>query len=271
MEAEDTIIAMVAIKDWTPLTSAAVSARVKEMFPWIAKTVGMPPPVAAGQDGIVIPMGDSIVVVMPMNIPIPDEALTKALLLNWIWPEAEAAFKNSRAHLIVSALSPDNDTRRMRVNAQRVTCVAAALAEMTPAVGIYWSTAENVLEPKQFVAAAKAAGEDETPFDLWITTHVYPGPNFEQNQEGIARSSGLYPFIGREVECGPYTGAAGDAVRAVAMVSNYVLDRRVEFAGGETIGTPEEPIGTIQLGRTRVPGETIPIYRIELDGGATHG
>ena len=113
---------------------------------------------------------------------------------------------------------------------------------MLPATGIYWSKAENVLAPEYFIAEAKEAGEDGTPFDLWVVIHFYPGPKFEQNKEIIARTDGLAVFIGREIECGPYVKEPGEIGSVVRMVGNYVLDRRVEFAGGETIGTSQAPM-----------------------------
>ena len=48
------------------------------------------------------------------------------------------------------------------------------------------------------------------------------------------------------------------------MVGWYVLDRRVQFAGGETVGTEEEPVGRIELGRTALPMDSKAVYRVVL-------
>jgi hypothetical protein len=233
------------------------------MFPWLAKSVGTPPEQPEGNDTFLIPIGDMMVAVLPMHFPIPKETLARAIGMNWAWPEAQAAFDASRAHVIVSALSPTNDPRYFRTNAIRVTCVTAALLELLPATGIYWSTAEHVIAPAAFIAEAKEHTENGTPFDLWVTTEFYPGPKFEENKEIIARTSGMHVFIGREVECGPYAKEPGEIGPVVRMVGSYVLDRKVEFRGGETIGTDEEPVGRIEVGRTRLPdGQSV--YRVVL-------
>jgi hypothetical protein len=258
------IIAMVAIKDTTRIDPVAVAARVKAMFPWLASQVGAPPVEPGQLDTCVIPIGDGIVPVIQMHFPIPDETLAYAIGKNWFWPEAKDEFAKCRAHVLVSALSPVNDPRLMRANAVRVTAVTAALAEMLPATGIYWSTAENVLAPAHFIAEAKEAGEDHTPFDLWVAVHFFPGPKFAQNQEIIARTAGMEVFIGREIECGPYVKEPGELGPIVRGVGHYVLDRRVQFGGGETIGTEENPIGQIALDRTRVGADSQAVYRVLL-------
>ncbi|QLP96196.1 MAG: hypothetical protein HZY79_00615 [Rhodoblastus sp.] len=61
----------------------------------------------------------------------------------------------------------------MRADAERVTCATAALCELAP-------------------------------FDLWVAVHFFPGRDFETTQQIFARTTGLLPFIGREIECGPY-------------------------------------------------------------------
>jgi hypothetical protein len=264
MNVDEQIIAMIALKESTRIDATEVAERVKTMFPWIAQSVGVPGPGAEGNDAFMIPIGDAAVAVVPIHLPIPQEALVRAIGMNWLWPEAQQAFAQSRAHLIVSALTQSNDPRYMRTNAQRVTCVTAVLAEMLPAAGVYWSTAEHVVEPDRFVAEAKEHAE-QTPYDLWVATEFYPGPKFQENQEIIARTSGMHVFIGREVECGPCAKEPGELGPIVHMVGWYVLDRNVQFRGGEVIGSAEEPIGTVRLARTQVGTDAIATYLVTLD------
>jgi hypothetical protein len=264
MEVEERIIAMVALKESTRISPAAVVERVKTMFPWLAKSVGAPPEQPEGNDTILIPIGDMMVAVLPIHFPIPKETLARAIGMNWSWPEAQAAFDGARAHVIVSALSPTNDPRYFRTNAIRVTCVTAALLELLPATGIYWSTAEHVIAPAAFVAEAKEHTENGTPFDLWVNTEFYPGPKFHETKEIIARTSGMHVFIGREVECGPYAKEPGELGPLVRMVGWYVLDRKVEFRGSETIGTDEEPVAKIEVGWTGLADRRA-VYRITTE------
>lgn len=260
---------MIATKDSAPIDPAAVAERVRTMFPWLAKSVGMPPQQPEGNDTFAIPMGEAAVVVVPIHVPMPKEALTRAIGMNWFWPGAQEAFDKSRAHFIISILTPTNDPRYMRSNAQRVTCVTAALAEMVPATGIYWSTADHVVAPEHFIALTEEAGEDAAPFDLWVTVEFFAGPKFEESKEIFARTNGLHVFIGREVECGPYVREPGELGLITRNVGWYVLDRRIEFKGGETIEYDEAQSGRIELGRTSLfQLDSKAVYRIVL-GEAT--
>jgi hypothetical protein len=57
-------------------------------------------------------------------------------------------------------------------------------------------------------------------------------------------------------------GELGPLVRGVGY---YVLDRRVEFEGGEYIGTEENPIGQIERSRTAVGVDNRAVYKIALE------
>lgn len=263
---------MIGVRDTTRIDPAAIAERVKTMFPWLAKEVGVATAQPNQLDSCIIPIGDAIVPVIQLHFPIPEETLGYAIGKTWFWPESAEAFAKSRAHVLVSALAPLNDPRLMRSLAVRVTCVTAALLEMLPALGVYWSTAENVIAPEHFLAEVKDAGEDGTPFDLWVSTHFFEGPDHERNGEIIARTDGLQVFIGREIECGPYVKEPGEIGPVVRVVGQYVLDKRVQFNGGEFLGTEADPIGHIEVDRTRVGADSAAVYRIVLgEGGNGQG
>jgi Domain of unknown function (DUF4261) len=109
------------------------------------------------------------------------------------------------------------------------------------------------------------AGEDGTPYDLWVATHFFPADDANPPKEIIVRSTGLATFTGREIECGPSAKEPGELGPIVRMVGWYVLDRRVEFTGGETVGDDESNFGTIELHRTAVGADATAVYRIILE------
>jgi hypothetical protein len=255
---------MVALTGSKPVDPDALARKIKAMFPGIAGSVGQPAAKPGQESSCLLPMGDGVVAVIGIPFPIPPETLARPIAMNWAWPQAKAAFEASRAHVIVSAMGPAGDAARVRADARRVTCVAAALADMLSAVGVYWASADNVLAPDAFVQAAREASEEQSPIDLWQAVYFYPGPKFNQTEEIIARTTGLELFIGREIECGPYARETGELARIVRGLGWYVLDRRVEFSGGETFGTEEAPIGRIVLDVTKVGGATR-VYRVLLE------
>jgi hypothetical protein len=71
-------------------------------------------------------------------------------------------------------------------------------------------------------------------------------------------------FIGREAECGPDAKELGELGPIVHLVGWYVLDRRFQLQGGETVGTSEDPVGRIHLNWSRLSVDRRQVYRIEL-------
>ena len=65
--------------------------------------------------------------------------------------------------------------------------------------------------------------------------------------------------------CGPYAKEPGELGPIVHMVGWYVLDRRVQFQGGETIGTDEDPVGRIHLGWSGVEVDRRLVYLVVLE------
>jgi hypothetical protein len=51
-----------------------------------------------------------------------------------------------------------------------------------------------------------------------------------------------------------------------SMVGWYVLDRKVQFQGGETIGTDEEPVRRIEVGWTGLKFDSKAVYRVMIGG-----
>ena len=90
------------------------------------------------------------------------------------------------------------------------------------------------------------------------------GKFLNSDKKIIARTNGLDVFIGREVECGPVAKEPGEIGPLVRGIGHYVLDRGVQFHGGETVGTDENPVGRIELGRTAVGGDSQTVYRVVL-------
>ena len=65
-------------------------------------------------------------------------------------------------------------------------------------------------------------------------------------------------------EGGPVARQPDEIGLLVRGIGHYVLDRKVQFHGGETVGTEENPIGRIELGRTAVGADSQAVYRVVL-------
>lgn len=261
---DENLIALIATDKPVIIDQSAILQRIKVMFPQFV--VGDP---IKQKDSptLLIPVGDVLIAILEFSFPIPPETLAGPLSQAWHWREAGSAFERSKAHVLVSVIAGSSDTRNKTRHALTLTCATAALSDLFSGLGIYWSTGDFVYEPKSFIEEARAATIEHIPFDLWVSTKLFPGPNFAQDSKIFARSSGLEAFLGREVECGPYAMEPNDLFRAVRMIGWYALAQNIQFADGSTVGSPEQPFGRIHLRRSATGVDNKAVFALELLGG----
>lgn len=260
---ESLFIALIALEENVKLRANRLANRLRRMFPEIADTVGDPPrePV---NESFVIPIGEELVAVVAIPMPIPRETLDYPIGKELMWQGAEAAFARSRAHLLVSSMSSSADPRFARRRAKAVTYVTAALVDEFNALGVMWSQADYVIEPRRFVKEAQAAKPQDVCLDLWTTVHFFKGPNYDTDGKVFARSSGLVAFVGREIECGPSDLQPGELASLVRSLTFHVLDGRAHFQDGDTIGETEAPYARVHFDRSRASSDNKAVFHIEL-------
>jgi hypothetical protein len=180
-------------------------------------------------------IGPCAIEVYAMPQPIPSEALTIAFATNRDWPEARAAFARSYGHLGVVALRRKDGNDDPFLNAICVTLVSATLCDMAPAIGVLWPTGNRLSEAGRFrsVAARMVAGEPA--IDLWVQTLVTDGPAPGGKRGLCAMTTGLRPFVGREIELLPVARSEEALGKIAGSLLAFIARRGAGFEDGDSV------------------------------------
>jgi|GEM_PF-3197464 len=256
--------ALVALEDPIKPVGGRLVRQLKKRFQQSTANLG----IAKHDDGetpsFVIPWGDMIVAVVAMPFAIPAETLRHALGNELIWKEAGEKFSGSKAHLIVSVLGGGTDFQSSRLKAYRLTAAVSSLCETEKVLGVYWSASDSVLEPARVVTEAKKSSEISPPADLWQALRFFPGHVTENHI--VCRTSGLVPFAGREIECGPVAIEPRDLAGLVLGIGRYIVHSGAQFEDGATISDGRTAIGTIHHEKSAISGVETPVLKLKLAG-----
>lgn len=183
---------------------------------------------------LMIRVGEVVVTVMHVDLPIPEGWEPAARRATVYWSEAPAAFARHRAHLVVSALSNGNDRLQ---SARCITAVVGALAEIYPeCTAVLWdSLVAHQAQTYNEVARAAFLPYPNVPFSLWINFQP-----FQDNAETVGvLTLGLRLFIGREIEFDGPRAQLKAILEKVEGLTGYLLQPAVSLRDGNTIGVSE--------------------------------
>lgn len=256
---------MIALKEQPAMLEPnQIALKIRKLFPNLAKHVNTPPPDETGGQSCVIPIAGMIVAVLRFAFPIPAETLAGPLLFEKHWSDAAEAMAQHSAHLLLTVIGPE--TVPIRGLAAVVTSAAAAIIDLqgVNALGVLWSAADQLIEPKRFLDEALESKSESAATTLWVALRFYKGPKFDQDQSIVCRSSGLVAFAGREVEIGPSTQPLPTIGTNVLEISKYLIESGLEFTQGHTIGSGASPDAVVSLGRSDFGGDNMPIFKINF-------
>jgi len=205
-----------------------------------------------------------LVAVVAMPFAIPKETLKDAIGNELIWKQAAKSFSKSKAHLIVSVLGGGSDIPSSRLKAYRLTASVACLCETENVLAVYWSAADSVLQPERIIAEARKSSEMSPPADPWQALRFYPGQISEDHI--VCRTSGLVPFAGRDIECGPVAMNPGDLAGLVLGIGRYVIHSGAQFEDGASISDGSVAIGKIHHEKSAYSGVETPVLKLKLEG-----
>jgi hypothetical protein len=145
---DDRLISMVALGRFEKLERRRVEASLDKLG---AKQVHQFDFTASESDegvNLIITSESVSVAIIAMNFPIPIDTLRTAVGGEVMWKDAGNAFLSSKAHILLSPLNPTADVRSLALQARVLSILTAAIADAYPAVGIFWSSADYVIEPQ---------------------------------------------------------------------------------------------------------------------------
>lgn len=234
------ILAFVALNSPAEPDGQELAARVKSRF---ADALNIPVSAQPDQTGgaLLIDMGGVLVTVMSIDRPMPPDAYHRGLELNHRWEDAPAAMQAHKAHFIVATLSEVDGYNEALNGTICVSLVAAALAESSDSVGVMWSTGQALTEAGLFVSEIEGLKTPEIPALVWVSLDVYRGePTSNGEPTFTMYTTGLRPFVGRELEFAPTVASPNELATRMIGTSQYLIQNGLVLADGDTLGVSEQ-------------------------------
>jgi hypothetical protein len=259
------IYAQIGLAQHTPVGARQLAERLKQRFPAYVEKLPIDHVTEPPQRGLPLRLmiGPCAIEVYAMPQPIPSEALSIALATNRDWPEARAALARSYGHLGVVPLRRKDGRDDMFLNAICMTLVCAALCEMTPAIGVLWPTGNRLSEAGRFRAVAGRMAAGEPAIDLWVYTLFTDGPVLNGQRSLCAMTTGLRPFVGRELELLPVARGQEAVSKIVGSLLAFMARRGAGFEDGDSVDMGNGEAVALRL-EAQGQREGIPIFAARL-------
>ncbi len=218
-----------------------------------------------GEAPLMLVIDDVVMTVMYVDRSLPPGTLDGAIAANRVWKEARQRLAAHRAHAIVGLLQGGNGLEAVRNAACFVTAVAAALSSLMPTIGVYWASGETVNDAALFRQRAEAIARGTLPLDIWVQLLWLDGPRTPEGQRKFAViTTGLMPFVGREIEFQPAARPPLEVGQRVAGAISYLLQHGPVLKDGDTVGVSQtERIRVRHRDRGQRTGG--PIYALTLE------
>lgn len=218
---------------------------------------------AAPNSGFVVSVNAIPVSVIFMDREIPPDAWETAAKSSLTWPNASDVFAASRSHIVVAALSSSVSHSSALAGAVAVTMVAGALAKLLPIVGSIFAESNAVVEGSSIATMAEDfAQKREIPEILWVSLHFFRSEHLYSGVPLVgALTTGLFPFIGREIEFEPAALRPTEVAQRVFGLCQYLMLNGLVIKDGDTVGnTLEEKIIATFVSEGRRSG--VPVLRL---------
>ncbi len=177
-------------------------------------------------DALVFNVGEMLAAIRLMPAPIPDGEAEENAKNNYMWPDAVAAAKAHKTHILVAVLGREEDVLE---KGKLYTKLLAACCHQPCATGVY--TSGVVFQPRFYEGFADMMREGELPVFNWIWFGMY------RNEDGMnAYTYGMDVFGKEEMGVLAADAEPSDLRDFLANLVFYVLENDVEFHDGETIG-----------------------------------
>jgi hypothetical protein len=267
------MIAMVATAQHTVLTFEAIRTEMLHRF--AARPLVIEPVAAdtsAAPDGLVLSVDGVLLTVLFIEQPIPAAELNEAIKGGRIgWPTAGEELAQHRAHVIVGMVNPADSHAGVFNGAACVTFVAAAVAALSAAIGVYWSSARAVRATPDFVRAAEGLAQRQIPTDTWVRLDFLQGSPDPADGIFAAVTIGLQPFVGRELEFEPERLSPRAIAQRIVGTAQYLIANGMMLNDGDTLEVDQnEQIRVRFAEQGQRPGVPVARLRVERTNAAQH-
>jgi hypothetical protein len=238
----DRFISYLACKSLAPVSPEALVSRIGELFPGTplkAQAVAGAPNQPL-DSGFLLGFGGALISVIQVDKPLPGDAYSRALKLDRVWPDAAQTMAAHGAHIIVATLKEVGSHLEALNGAVQVTMTLAALATMVPGLAVVWTNGDVITEAGRFQEVARALVQRQIRPDIWIGFDWLDGPPLSGGQRTLAVvTTGLEPFIGRDVEWLPTALPPGTIASRLLGLCQYLIINGPVIKDGESLGISE--------------------------------
>jgi hypothetical protein len=203
------------------------------------------PVLQKSQKGFILTVNGIDVVVVLMAEPMPSEAYDVAASGSIVWRDAKATLAANTAHVVVATMLDANSHQEALASAFAVTVVTAAIIRLTNATGVVFNPALTAFPAQDFHdMAVELAQKRMIPEMLWVSLDFIRGEKTASGKPKIGISTtGLLPFIGREIEFMPVAWPPGQVAQRVLSLAQYLILNGPVINNGDTVGnTPSEEL-----------------------------
>lgn len=219
-------------------------------------------------NSFVVSMAGVAILVAGFASRIPeDEVLASALRNEVIWREAAEAFRSSAGYVLLAIANPQEDPKEKVRQARMLTFVTAAVLQSMSGTGVLWSPPDIVIAPDRFLKETSELRGSDYASPLWFSFRFFSGSDDKNDQSLVCQSSGLAPFLGRELECGPYRMPPYEMAPIVLFVARYMASAGPVFGDGHTLAFGEDSKSRdarLRYAWSARSGIERPVFRLEL-------
>ena len=198
-----------------------------------------------GKQGFILSINGVEVVALSMPEPLPVDAYEAAASGAMLWREAKQQLEQNKAHVVVATMRDATSHPEALAGAFAVTVVCAAVIRLTHAIGVIFNPADTAFPAQSFHdMAVELAQKRQIPEMLWCSLNFVPGDELPGGKRKVgAVATGLFPFIGRDLEFEPVVWSPGEVAKRMLGLAQYLILNGPVIGDGDNVGsTPDEKL-----------------------------
>lgn len=257
-------VGVVMMSEATAPSAAAIVERLAVDFPMMEPS-DVTSQSKTPENGMMIAVGGAAVTIRMMEGPMPAKRLDRAIKTSLGWPGAAEAAAAHKAHMIIAPILETTPDKAVSL-AAITSAATAAIAAVSPTLGIYWANADHLISQSAFEQAAQKAVNGSTPMTTWVKFMPVRGdqPEGAETATGFI-TAGFASFSDREIEMAPLSRPRPEIGAMMVGFMNHIVRNQVDIPDGGRVGVNN--VGTLLVrlqDKNRYTGA--PVYHLALEG-----
>lgn len=224
-------LALVPLAAPAVLKSDALVAQLERLRP-VGSTSKIT--VSGSSNDLILAIGSSMLSIMTIDQPVPLGTFDIAIERGMLWPDARSVLDRHKAHIVIGTMNAGTTLTERVAAATDIMWVCAAVASITPCLGVHWVSGETVCAKDNFLASFKVMARDKLPLTIWLRFNLFAGPPDRGQSTVGCVTTGLAAFMGREIEFAATPLPMETVVNLALAIAQYALNEGTSIKHGET-------------------------------------